>query len=198
MHTHKLFWAPLFSPLTLTLFSAFCSTISAFLFHFSVFFSFFTSSSVLTKNIIREFFLLVPQEVSLSMNSCNAECPYIWSTSTWMRRRLSSKTSKFGRNRKSDTLALQTGAASSDPLLSPMGGQQCEGRRRDDEKMERHLGGVWDWLLWSVVWYGVCRFGASYHRKKPLDILVSLLCLKDCVSSDACQRYFGSSFDKYM
>ena len=174
--------------LFLLLFSALCSATSAFLFHISPFFLFYTSSSVLTKYIIREFFLLVPQEVSLSMNSCNAECPYIWSTSTWMRTRMSSKTSKFGHNWKSDTLALQTGAASSDPLLAPMGGQQSEDRGRDDEKMDRLLEGVWDWLLWSVVWYGVCRFGASYHRKKatwhPCQPLVfERLCQLRCMSA---------------
>ena len=50
------------------------------------------------------------------------------------------------------------------------------------------------------LWCGMVCAGLELVtiEKKPLDILVSLLCLKDCVSSDACQRYFGSSFDKYM
>lgn len=60
-------------------------------------------------------------------------------------------------------------------------------------------GRVWGKVYWSVVWHAVCKFGASCHREKKKSqfiFFVTLLCLKDCVSSDACRQCFGSSFDE--
>lgn len=52
------------------------------------------------------------------------------------------------------------------------------------------------------LWCGVLCAGVELvtieNKKKLGHVFVTHLCLKDCVSSDACWQCFGSSFDKYM
>lgn len=92
-------------------------------------FSLITPIKCVYTQCYKRLYFFVPQEDSPFLNSCNVEYPCTWSTSSWMRQRLSSKKNKFG-GAQWDTWHLQKCTALSDPVLSLMGGRSMEAGRR--------------------------------------------------------------------